>query len=122
VVPTPNPGRELGERLAFPQVSQDQQGLLAGVQLPPARTDRLAVAADDPGREGEGLARQRQRGTVEKQLESLVLGVDFGRLPQLPGALPCPGETRRIVTRPRRTSYKQDEISSLNVTIPSAPG
>ncbi len=43
----PEPGRELGERLAFPQVDQDEQGLLPGVQLPPARPDRLAVAADE---------------------------------------------------------------------------
>lgn len=28
------------------------------------RVDRLPVGADDPGHEGEGLARQRQRGTV----------------------------------------------------------
>src|SRR4029079_7609171 len=38
------PGRELGERLAFAQVGQDEQGLLPGVQLPPARPDRLSVA------------------------------------------------------------------------------
>jgi len=30
VVPTPEPGGQLGERLAFPQVSQDQQGCLPG--------------------------------------------------------------------------------------------
>ena len=60
------PGRELGERLAFAQVGQDQKRLLPGVQLPPARPDRDAVAADDAGHEGEGPGRQRQRGTVEK--------------------------------------------------------
>jgi hypothetical protein len=58
------------------------------------------VAADDPGNEGEGPGRQRQRGTVEKQLEPLFLGVVLGGPPQLPGALPCPEETRRAVTRP----------------------
>jgi hypothetical protein len=60
------PGRQLGERLALPQVGQDQQGLLAGVQLPPPRPDRLAVPPDDPGRIVQGLAGQRQRGTVEQ--------------------------------------------------------
>jgi hypothetical protein len=50
------------ERLALAQAGQDQQGLLAGVQLPPGRPGRPAVAADDPGGEGEGLAVQRQRG------------------------------------------------------------
>jgi hypothetical protein len=64
--PNPEPGREVGERLALVQVRQDQQGLPGGVQLPPQRADRRAVAADDPGYIGEGLARQRQRGTVEK--------------------------------------------------------
>ena len=62
----PEPGREPGERLAFAQVGQDQERLLAGIELPPARPDRRPVAADDPGHEGEGLAGQRQRGTVEK--------------------------------------------------------
>ena len=99
-VPTPEPGRQLGERLAFAQVDQDEQRLLPGVQLPPPRPDRLQVAADEPRHVVHGLAGQRQRGTVEKQLEPLVLGVDFGRLPQLPGALPCPEEIRRTVTRP----------------------
>jgi len=64
--PDPEPRRDLGERLALAQVDQDQQGLPAGVQRPPGRPDGGAVAADDPGHEGEGLARQRQRGTVEK--------------------------------------------------------
>ena len=31
----PDPGYHLGERLAFMQVNQDEQGLLPGVQLPP---------------------------------------------------------------------------------------
>jgi Transposase DDE domain len=61
------PRGELGECLAFAQVGQDQQRLLAGVQLPPVRPDSCAVAADDPGHEGERLAGQRQqRGTVEQ--------------------------------------------------------
>ncbi len=60
----PEPGRELGERLALAQVGQDQQSLPPGVQLPPQRPDRGPVAADDPGRVVEGLAGQPQRGTV----------------------------------------------------------
>ena len=59
-------GRQLGERLALAQVSQDEQGLLPGVQLPPPRPDGLQVAADDPRRVVEGLAGQRQPGTAEK--------------------------------------------------------
>jgi hypothetical protein len=35
------PGRKLRERLAFAQVSEHEQGLLAGVQPPPPRPDRL---------------------------------------------------------------------------------
>ena len=58
-------GGQMGECLAFAQVGQDQERLLARVQLPPGRPDRSPVAADDPGGEGEGLGRQRQRGTVE---------------------------------------------------------
>jgi hypothetical protein len=53
-------------------VDEDQQGLLPGVQLPPQRPDRGPVPADDPGGEGEGLARQRQRGTVEKHGKPLA--------------------------------------------------
>ena len=64
--PYPEPGRDLGERLALAQIDQDQQGLLPGVQLPPGGPDRDLVPADDPGHKGEGLARQRQRGTVQK--------------------------------------------------------
>ena len=63
---------QAGERLAFAQASQDEQRLLAWVQLPPQRPDRLPVAADDSGGEGEGLAGQRQRGTVEKHQEPLA--------------------------------------------------
>ena len=62
----PEPGRQLGERLAFPQVSQDEQGLLPGAELPPPRPDGLQVAADDSRRVVQRLAGQRQRGTVEK--------------------------------------------------------
>jgi hypothetical protein len=51
--PTPNPCGQFGERLAFTQAGEDQQGLLPGTQLPPARPDRGPVAADDPGHEGE---------------------------------------------------------------------
>jgi hypothetical protein len=67
------PGRQLGERLAFTQVGEDQEGLLARVQLAPERPDRGTVPADDPGREGEGLAGQRQRGTIEQHGKPLVL-------------------------------------------------
>jgi endonuclease/exonuclease/phosphatase family metal-dependent hydrolase len=65
-MPLHDPGRQLGERLALAQVSQDQQGLLAGVQLPPARPDRRAVTADEAGHESQGPGRQRQRGTVKQ--------------------------------------------------------
>jgi hypothetical protein len=65
VVPTSNPAA-LGERLAFAQVYEHEQGLPPGVQLPPGRADRGPVAADDAGHEGEGPGRQRQRGAVEK--------------------------------------------------------
>jgi hypothetical protein len=57
--PDPEPGRELGECLALAQVGEYQQDLLARVQLPPPRPDRLAVPADDPGDIAEGLGRQR---------------------------------------------------------------
>jgi hypothetical protein len=66
------PGRELGECLAFTQVGEHEQSLLPGVQLPPGRADRAAVTADEAGHEGQGPGRQRQRGTVEKQLEPLA--------------------------------------------------
>ena len=67
------PGRQLGERLALAQVSKDEQGLLPRVQPAPARLDRLAVPADDPGRIVQGLAGQRQRGTIEQQWKPLVM-------------------------------------------------
>jgi cellulose synthase (UDP-forming) len=38
----------IGERIAFPQVRQDQERQLPGAQLPPARPDRDPMAADDP--------------------------------------------------------------------------
>jgi hypothetical protein len=83
----PEPGREAGERLAFPQVDQDKEGLLGGVQLPPARADRGTVAADDPGHEGEGPGRQRQRGTVERHRSPGESEAGLGRPPHLPGLL-----------------------------------
>ena len=64
-------GRQLGERLAFAQVGQYQQGLLPGVELAPRRADQPAVTADDPSGVIQGLAGQRQRGRVEKHLEPL---------------------------------------------------
>ena len=89
------PGGQLGERLAFAQVGQHQQGLPAGVELAPARPDLPAVAADDPGDVGEGLGRQRQRGRVEKHGSPLVADADLGRSLHLPGASLCPKPTRR---------------------------
>jgi hypothetical protein len=62
----PETGCQVRERLAFAQVGEHEQGLLPGVQLPPPRPDRLQVPPDDPGRVVEGLAGQRQRGTVEQ--------------------------------------------------------
>jgi hypothetical protein len=50
-------GGQLGECLALAQVGQRQQRLLSGGQLAPGRADLSAVAADDPGGVGEGLAR-----------------------------------------------------------------
>jgi hypothetical protein len=38
--PHPEPGRDLGERLALAQLDPDGQGLLPGVQLPPQGPDR----------------------------------------------------------------------------------
>jgi hypothetical protein len=61
----PESGGQLGERLAFMQVGEDEKRPPPGIQLPPPRPNRLPVAADDPGHEGEGPGRQRQRGTVE---------------------------------------------------------
>jgi AAA domain len=60
------PGCEVGECLALAQVGQDQKCLLPGVQLPPARPDRRAIAADEAGHESQGPGRQRQRGTVKQ--------------------------------------------------------
>jgi hypothetical protein len=59
------PGGQFGERFAFTQVGQHQQGLPSRVELAPGRPDLPAVAADDPGDVAEGLGRQRQRGRVE---------------------------------------------------------
>ena len=63
-------GRDLRERLALAQVDEHEQGLLPGIQLPPQRADRGPVPADEPGHVGEGLARQRQRGTVKQHEEA----------------------------------------------------
>jgi hypothetical protein len=99
VVPTPEPGGQLGECLAFTQVGQASRACRPGFsfrQHDPieARWRRMIPAAYDKS------WTTTQCGTVEKQLESLVLSVDLGRLPQLPGALPRPEETRRTATRP----------------------
>ena len=71
----PEPGRDLGERLALAQVDEDQQGLLPGVQLPPGRPDRDLVPADDPGQRsavtpasrGLGSPLLRERTTTPTQ-------------------------------------------------------
>jgi hypothetical protein len=60
------PGCQLGKCLALAQVGQDQEGLLARIQLPPQRADPDPVPADKPGHEGGGLAGQRQRSTVKQ--------------------------------------------------------
>jgi hypothetical protein len=72
--PYPEPGRDLRERFSLAQVDEHEQGLLAGIQLPPQRADPRPVPADHSRGEGEGLARQRQRGTVEKHGKPLVSG------------------------------------------------
>ena len=66
----PEAGRQVLECLAFAQVSQHEQGLLAGVQLPPPRPEGLQVPADNPGGEVQGLAGQRQHSTVEQHEEA----------------------------------------------------
>ena len=66
----PESGRDLRERLSFAQVDEHEQGLLPGIQLPPQGPDRGPVPADDPGDEGKGLARHRQRGTVKQHEEA----------------------------------------------------
>lgn len=45
----PEPCADLGERLVLAQVGQDEKRLLAGVEQPPGRPDRLASPADQPG-------------------------------------------------------------------------
>jgi hypothetical protein len=50
------PCRDLPERLALAQIHQDQQRLLGAVKATPPRPAGLAVVADEPGHEGEGLA------------------------------------------------------------------
>ena len=69
----PEPGREAGERIAFAQVDQDQEGLLPGVRLPPQRADPDPVAADDPGREVQGLTRGAAAKHGRKPCQPLVV-------------------------------------------------
>ena len=64
--PDPGTRRELGERLAFAQLSQHEQRLLARVQLPPGRPDRPAVPSDDPGDKVRAL-RDNGSGTVSME-------------------------------------------------------
>src|SRR5690348_2845632 len=66
VVPTPKPAARPAKVSPLLRVDQGQQGLLAGVQLAPARADLLAVPADYTGQVGQRGTRQRQSGTVEK--------------------------------------------------------
>jgi hypothetical protein len=58
------------ESLHLAQVGQDQQSLLAHVQLAPGRADPPSVAADDPSGVIQGLAGQRQRSQGWKSIWS----------------------------------------------------
>jgi hypothetical protein len=46
-------GRRLDEGSAFAQMGQHEQRLPAGVEAAPGRADRLTVAADETGQEGQ---------------------------------------------------------------------
>ena len=92
--PDREPRRELGERLAFAQVNQDEQGLLLRAQLPPGRAGRRPVAAYDAGHEGRSLQEQRQHGRTA--WKPLVVRVDLGRLPHLLGASWFSVQARRM--------------------------
>jgi hypothetical protein len=99
------PGRQYGERLALAQVSQDQQGLPTGIQLPPARPDPRMVAADQAGDIGQGLARQRQRSIVNSvkvsgQTSTIVVITSSTRGFALPPA-DAPHMTRLYRAMPR---------------------
>ena len=74
-------------------VHVNQRRLLPRVQPAPGRADLLAVAADDPGGVGEGLARQRQRGRAEKQRSTLAEDAD------LVDRFTCRGFTERFFIR-----------------------
>jgi len=62
--PDPGGGQVMDSAAASAAPSFGRQGLPARVQLAPARPDLAPVAADHPGHTGQGLGRQRQRGTV----------------------------------------------------------
>jgi hypothetical protein len=108
----PEPGRELGERLALAQVRQYEQGLLAGAQLPPPRPDRLQVPADDPGRVVQRPGRQRQRGTVKQHKEAPGRGEgEFWSTSSLTGGFLMPGgdtpHLHQTVTNPLQAGWNQ---------------
>jgi hypothetical protein len=65
-------GRELGIRVAYPQVGEREQGLAAGAQPSPAGTDRTAVPPQLLREETEGGAEHVQPGRADKHVKPLV--------------------------------------------------
>jgi hypothetical protein len=116
---------KLGEPAA--QVGEHQHGLLPGVQLPPPRPDRLPGAAgSSPGHEGEGLMRQWQRHG-RRAWEPLVVRVDLGRLPHLPGVSQrgAPPRAQTVVAANTGSSngrsIAQEINSPIRITSRTAP-
>jgi hypothetical protein len=98
--------RFVRERLAFAQVSQDQEGLLAGVELPPRGPDLGPVAADDPGHAVQGL-RDNGRKARKPPVAMKVVLVDcliYRGLPrsQRRHAAPSPEHDQSVTTRMKR--------------------
>ena len=128
--PTPNPCGQFGERLAFTQAGEDQQGLLPGTQLPPARPDRGPVAADDPGHEGEGLTGQgsaaRQKSTATGSLTRPATGDSFVAIELVhdPGfdAYGFVPLVFRIPSFPLTRAGAQPEEGTINITIANPAG
>jgi len=105
-VPTPKPGRQLGEHLALAQVGEYRRACWEGAERAPARSDRGPVPAGVPGGVGEGLTgttAARQGGNASKpfwrKMRTLV-----GRLiyqgpdtpyPISPYAEPCQDQDER---------------------------
>jgi len=67
----------------------------AGVASPASTSRSGRGAGVSPGGRGERLARQRQRGRVEKHRSPLAEDADHGRSLHLPGASLCSKPTRR---------------------------